>query len=61
MRELSSQEKKVLAVCEQKLGKMLKQHCEDSFFGKCEIRHICEMVKLVHQIRSIKGCAPVPS
>ena len=60
-RELSIQEKEVLALAEQTLAKLIKKFGSKCFLKKCEVEHVREMVKLCHQIRSLKGEGPLPT
>jgi len=55
MPETKTLEQQVVEIAEKKLENLAKDHAKCSFFGNCEIKHVAEMVRLAHQIRSLKA------
>lgn len=48
-------EKKVMEVLEAELIAMLEKFDSKQFMKKCKLMHLSEMVKLCHQMRSLKA------
>ena len=46
-------EAKVKELCVAKLSEMIECFGQGVYYKKCKLTHIAEMVKLVHQIRSL--------
>lgn len=51
--ECKELEAKVKELCVAKLSEMIECFGQGMYYKKCKLTHIAEMVKLVHQIRTL--------
>lgn len=51
---MTEQEIKVCLMLEKKLDDMIEKYVAGKYMKKCELYHLQEMVKLCHQIKSLK-------
>lgn len=53
-KKLTGKEHKVKRIADAMLQEMIDSAANGQFHGGCKLTHIAEMVKLAHQIRSLK-------